>query len=274
MRCFFCKRNNHVKKDCIKYKQWKEKKGFNSNNDYKEKANVIEQSKEFLFNIVTTENNGWIVDSGATSHVTNDKRLLEMLNTDMSSKVDMANGSKVCVKGKGTCKFKMINSSGDASDAKLTNVLFAPQITGNMISVSKLTENGFELNFKGDYCKIVNNNIEIAIADKVNGLYKLRQPNKVYACKEEQHKTNCIHFWHKVFGHRDPVAIKEMFSKNMVSDMNIIDCGIIKQCEICLQAKTTRLPFPKQSTMQSTDVLDLVHSDVCGPMQTQTPSGK
>lgn len=144
------------------YKQWKEKKGFNGNGDYKKKANVIEQSKEFLFNIVTTKNNGWIVDSGATSHVTNDKRLLEMLKTDMSKKVYMANGNKVCVKGKGTCKFKMMNSSGDVSDAKLTNILFPPQITGNMIPVSKLTDNGFELHFKRDYYfKIVNNNIEI-----------------------------------------------------------------------------------------------------------------
>lgn len=65
-----------------------------------------------------------------------------------------------------------------------------------------------------------------------------------------------------------------MYSKNMVNGMKIIDCGIKTEFETCLQAKTTRLPFPKQSSSQSNDVLDLVHSDVCGPMQTQSPSGK
>lgn len=192
----------------------------------------------------------------------------------MISNVGMANGNKECVEGKGTCKIQMMNVSGDISTARLTNILFAPQIAGNMISVSKLTDNGFELHFKNDRCEILNNNIQIALADKVNGLYKLREPDKVYACKEEKHTTNCIHFWHKVFGHRDPVAIKEMYSKNIINGMKIIDCGIKTECETSLQAKTTRLPFPKQSSSQSNDVLDLVHSDVCGPMQTQSASGK
>lgn len=276
LRCFFCKKDNHIKKDCMKYKQWKEKhESFNgTKGKSSDKAHKVEHGNEFLFQISSKGNNGWIIDSGATSHVTNDKRLLETLNTDKSSDVDMANGNKECVKGKGTCKVQMMNESGDISNAKLTSVLYAPQITGNMISVSKLTDSGFELRFKNDCCEIMNNNIKIALADKINGLYKLRQPNKVYACKEDKHTTNCIHFWHKVFGHRDPAAIKEMYSKNMVNGMKIIDCGIKTECETCLQAKSTRLPFPRQSSSQSNDVLELVHSDVCGPMQTQSPSGK
>jgi len=34
-----------------------------------------------------------------------------------------------------------------------------------------------------------------------------------------------------------------------------------------------RKPFPKKATSTSAEILDLVHSDVCGPMQTATPSG-
>lgn len=34
------------------------------------------------------------------------------------------------------------------------------------------------------------------------------------------------------------------------------------------------MPFPKQSSSKSKSVLDLIHSDVCGPMQTNSPSGK
>lgn len=59
----------------------------------------------------------------------------------------------------------------------------------------------------------------------------------------------------------------------MVDGIKIEDCGIKEQCEVCLKAKQTRLPFPK-STSDSNNVLDLVHTDVCGPMQTATMSGK
>lgn len=68
----------------------------------------------------------------AMLQTTNDKRLLETLNTDKKSDVDMANGNKECVKGKGTCKIRMMNESGHISNAELTDVLFAPQITGTM----------------------------------------------------------------------------------------------------------------------------------------------
>lgn len=36
----------------------------------------------------------------------------------------------------------------------------------------------------------------------------------------------------------------------------------------------TRLLFLKESENRSTNTLNLIHSDICGPMQTKTPSGK
>lgn len=36
----------------------------------------------------------------------------------------------------------------------------------------------------------------------------------------------------------------------------------------------TRVPFPKVVKKQSKEVMDLVHTDVCGSMQITTPSGK
>ncbi|KXJ73442.1 hypothetical protein RP20_CCG015857 [Aedes albopictus] len=45
-------------------------------------------------------------------------------------------------------------------------------------------------------------------------------------------------------------------------------------CETCLQGKMSRLPFPKASKRKSSAILDLVHSDLCGPMNTVTPGGR
>src|SRR6218665_135085 len=36
----------------------------------------------------------------------------------------------------------------------------------------------------------------------------------------------------------------------------------------------TRKPFPKKSESKTDEILDLIHTDVCGPMQTTTPGEK
>jgi transposase InsO family protein len=43
-------------------------------------------------------------------------------------------------------------------------------------------------------------------------------------------------------------------------------------CEPCLLGKQTRKPFPS-SKRESSGPMELIHTDVCGPMQTKTPGG-
>lgn len=271
--CHFCKKKNHLKKDCRKLKQQKNKQQSKQPNDKKEASNSIQESNEQLFSLsASNNNNDWLLDSGATSHVVNNANLLSNINTQQSSKIDVANGDKETVHGKGTCFIPFVNNKGDVTKTTLTDVLYAPQITGNMLSVSKLCAADYKVCFTKSACEIYdNNNKQVATADEINGLYKLRKPNKVCTLKNE---SNCIHYWHRVLGHRDPAAIKQMISTGMINGIKIADCGVKLQCEVCLKAKLTRLPFPKQSESKTAHVLDLVHSDVCGPMQTQTPSGK
>lgn len=41
------------------------------------------------------------------------------------------------------------------------------------------------------------------------------------------------------------------------------------QCEICLKGKMTAAPTPKKSERKS-DLLEIIHTDVCGPMRCQS----
>ncbi|KMQ89570.1 retrovirus-related gag-pol polyprotein [Lasius niger] len=162
----------------------------------------------------------------------------KLIQESVATCSDVANGSKECVEGKGTCEVKIVNDCGDTSIATLTDVLYAPQIAGNIMSVSKLCRKGYTVIFEDNLCKIKQGNTVIAVADVVENLYKLREPEK------------------------------------RINGIKIMDCGIKEQCETCLKSKLTRLPFPKSSENESTSVLDLIHTDVCGPMRTRSPSGK
>src|SRR5690349_11925878 len=43
-------------------------------------------------------------------------------------------------------------------------------------------------------------------------------------------------------------------------------------CEDCAACKTTRQPFPER-TIRSSGLLDIINSDICGPMENATVSG-
>lgn len=55
--------------------------------------------------------------------------------------------------------------------------------------------------------------------------------------------------------------------------MKVSDCELRQVCECCMESKSARLPFPPVVDRKASRVLDIVHTDVCGPMDCTTPSG-
>jgi transposase InsO family protein len=45
-------------------------------------------------------------------------------------------------------------------------------------------------------------------------------------------------------------------------------------CDSCLVGKQRRLPFPKAVSYHATEVLELVHGDLCGPITSATHGGR
>ena len=45
------------------------------------------------------------------------------------------------------------------------------------------------------------------------------------------------------------------------------------QCEGCAFGKQHRNPFPKKSEHESSQLLELIHTDVCGPMSLDSDGG-
>lgn len=146
-------------------------------------------------------------------------------------------------------------------------------MVGNVLLIGKLSENWFEITFKDNYCEIDKNNEQVAVVDRKDNLYQLRMPERVNILSLE-HNKNCIHSWHRCLGHQDLAAIRKMAAKELIGGIKIKKCGIKELCEICTKRKMTRKPFSKKVSNRRKAVLDLVHMDVCGPMQTETISSK
>lgn len=114
----------------------------------------------------------------------------------------------------------------------------------------------------------------MATAVLSSGMYVMGTAPKAMAAEQRVHTHDCQHTWHRRFGHRNINDVQLLQDKNITSGIQIRDCGIREVCGCCTKGKLARIPFPKTDASRATRKLDLVHTDLCGPMQTATPSGK
>lgn len=96
-------------------------------------------------------------------------------------------------------------------------------------------------------------------------------PAIIRGLKEEDLEVNQIRdetneeIWHKRFGHLSLSSLVTLGDKDMVVGLpKITQKGEV--CEICLKEKQVRANITK--------ALELVHSDICGPISPVSESGK
>lgn len=100
------------------------------------------------------------------------------------------------------------------------------------------------------------------------------------ACTQSQgHKCfntiadNQPHLWHRRYRHLGWSGLKILQQKNMVKGLPKFHTHT-KFCEECLVGKQQRDPFPKKSTWRASQILQLVHADICGPINPISNSKK
>jgi hypothetical protein len=81
------------------------------------------------------------------------------------------------------------------------------------------------------------------------------------ACFEEE-----SWLWHLRLGHLNFGGLKELSIKKMVNGLPSINQPD-QLCEGCLVGKQHRESFPKESMSRAKQPLELIHSDICGPIE-------
>ena len=72
------------------------------------------------------------------------------------------------------------------------------------------------------------------------------------------------YLWHCRLDHMNKNRINRLIKEHIIE---IDDCASLPTCESCLLGKMIKSPFTEKGERAS-DVLGLVHTDVCGPMST------
>nr|KYP76948.1 Retrovirus-related Pol polyprotein from transposon TNT 1-94 [Cajanus cajan] len=253
--CHYCNKPGHVEKYC--------------RNKNKHQANFAEEHNQeqrlFYANQESCDNGdgSWYLDSGCSNHMAKDQSIFKDIDNSVKVKVRLGNGTMVESQGKGTVVVETKKGTRLIKD-----VLLVPNLKENLLSIGQMMENGYSLHFERDICKIYDSKrVEI-------GQVKMEKRNRSFplsfncgtnlAMKVE---VDDSWLWHRRFGHFNIHALKLLHQKGMMRDLpNLKENN--EACEGCLLGKQHRLPFSTSKAWRAKDLLELIHTDVCGPMRT------
>ena len=88
---------------------------------------------------------------------------------------------------------------------------------------------------------------------------------------EQRHDMD---LWHQRLGHLNGQQLKEIVAKEMATGVKIPQMAKLTFCEGCIEGKMHRKTFKPVGEIRSSRKLQLVHSDVCGPMHTESLGGQ
>ncbi|GKA50159.1 retrovirus-related pol polyprotein from transposon TNT 1-94 [Tanacetum coccineum] len=271
--CYKCGEKGHIKRYCKNPK----KKNQNSNKK-DESANAVEQVdtteitamvsemnigmiQELHMASVTTTDDWWY-DSGATTHVCNNRDLFKTYKeTEDGHEVMMGDNHTSKVIGSGNVEIQF------TSGKKLTlmNVLHVPNIRKNLVSGFKLCKSGIKAVIESDKVILSKANVFVGKAYVCDGMFKLNI-NKITSsayfpdCNftfSFNIECSTFNLWHNRLGHINYRTMKDMLKQGIIS----YNDEHKDKCEICVQAKMKRKPFPKVD--RQSEILELVHSDIC-----------
>ena len=98
---------------------------------------------------------------------------------------------------------------------------------------------------------------------------KLDNDSHVKSLKRNFPSANDAYLWHLCLGHINSNRIQRLIKDDLLEPLDFDGFPV---CESCLEGKMTKRPFNAKGR-RAQELLELVHTDLCGPMSTQAKGG-
>lgn len=282
--CHNCGRKGHKKADC-RFRNQNQRNHVNyteTGTEELEKQETQTERTKIAFAAGSMKNASkkneiiFCLDSGATDHLINDNsyfnKSCELKNP---IKINVAKNNESCIATEiGNITIELCKQR----EGEIKNVLYIKDLRQNLLSVQKLTRAGVQVNFKEDKAFLIKNGKLLGTGYlSENNLYtisfEISPKNRTYNMTIEENSTNQL--WHQRFGHMNYNYLMKMARENRIK-LNLKEARQERDrvCEVCIISKQTRASHSRIIGRRSTKPLELVHSDVCGPISPETHDGK
>ena len=196
--------------------------------------------------------------------MTGHRKWLVDLDERKKSTVRFADNRVIQAEGAGN----VVVTKQDGKQAIIYDVLYVPGMKSNLISMGQLLEKGYSV-------RIVGNLLEVCDAAKKTVIRVPLARNRTFKVSLNNLDTQCFSvavytdeswLWHLRMGHLNFRDLSRMSFEKLVSGLPLIKTPI-KVCENCWISKQFRTSFSNFTTSRSSEILQVMYSDVCGPFE-------
>jgi hypothetical protein len=298
--CFDDPKNAHRRPEWYKDKMKKNKVNSESGNmahethnrrnitdEIVEYANMMEEhsppnkAKRSNYSLYSTTTDDLIVDSGCTSHMIKSPEFFTK-HKEYRTPVRVANNHVVYSVAIGSSYI----ADGNGMIIELKDTLLVPDLAKNLMSVKKITKDGYKVIFGGDlitFEHMDNPNLDLqGSTSHEDGLYHLHSP----LIEQDAERTEAILFatqtplssltlWHHRMGHTSFDNLIKMKNAGVHEcfDINTKSHTVEKPlCYDCISGKMTN-KYSKEPRNRATKPGEIIHVDLCGPLPTPSIEG-
>lgn len=215
----------------------------------------------------------WCLDSGATRHMCNERSKFSTFSKDKACNVYTAAEHQVKSEGAGDVRLNVRLPGNVSNGIRLQDTMLVPEFRNNLISVSKITDNNYTVTFRKNGAVVKRTDGSIAMTARRQGqLYLVNGQKEDAAFNNEEYAPNKLRKWHERFGHLNLNDLKKLKINDMVNGINFNPNEIPFDCEVCHTGKMCQIPY-KNSSNRAKEKSELIHSDICGPINTTSLGG-
>lgn len=218
----------------------------------------------------------WFTDSGASDHFSPHKELFKTFRKlEEPVLIETAEGTAIGT-GAGTIVITVLGKDDVETELQLNDAIYAPNMSSNLFSLMAAYDRGYETRITpGCGLRIFHGDAIVATTVRVQGgLFRLKTTTDSYAMAAQVSETTTpeldVDVWHRRMGHLGEDNVRKL--AKMVEGMKIKVRTTVGVCEACLEGKQHRQPSHKPAT-RAKEPLELVHSDLCGPIEPTTYGG-
>ncbi|XP_074318518.1 uncharacterized protein LOC141655331 [Silene latifolia] len=218
--------------------------------------------------VVVKENNQWYLDSGCSRHMTGDKNLFLSLKPFNGGKVTFGDNKKGKVVG--------IGKIGISPSHAISEVYLVEGLKHNLLSISQLCDKGNKVVFHSYGCRIIIEGTSNVILEgqRKRNVYMIDLnaiPTNSFTCMKVTLDDPCL--WHKKFAHISSTILNKLKRWDLVEGLPAIKFDQESLCDSCARCKHVRSSFKPKRVISTSNPLELVHMDLCGPMKVRSRGG-